>query len=80
MEMIFLKMAKNYLYFYWITGLLNEYYIPDDPEKQETILRKLSAYCGKSVLNSTTEDTEAPYKWDFYHSFFFSYTVVSTIG
>ncbi|XP_037873254.1 uncharacterized protein LOC101741673 isoform X1 [Bombyx mori] len=63
-----------------IQSLLNEYYIPDDPEKQETILRKLSAYCGKSVLNSTTEDTEAPYKWDFYHSFFFSYTVVSTIG
>ncbi|CAH2090222.1 unnamed protein product [Euphydryas editha] len=32
------------------------------------------------MFNYTTEDAEPPYKWDFYHSFFFSYTVVSTIG
>ncbi|KAL0828938.1 hypothetical protein ABMA28_003837 [Loxostege sticticalis] len=63
-----------------IQNLLYENYIPDDPEKQDSILRKLSDYCGKSMFNYTTEDAEPPYKWDFYHSFFFSYTVVSTIG
>ncbi|CAG9788110.1 unnamed protein product [Diatraea saccharalis] len=63
-----------------IQNLLYENYIPDDPEKQDSILRKLSAYCGKPMFNFTTEDEEEPYKWDFYHSFFFSYTVVSTIG
>ncbi|CAH2982857.1 unnamed protein product [Chilo suppressalis] len=63
-----------------IQNLLYENYIPNDPEKQDSILRKLSAYCGKPMFNFTTEDEEEPYKWDFYHSFFFSYTVVSTIG
>ncbi|KAJ0176217.1 hypothetical protein K1T71_008391 [Dendrolimus kikuchii] len=63
-----------------IQNLLYENYIPNDPEKQNTILRKLSDYCGKSMFNYTTEDEEPPFKWDFYHSFFFSYTVVSTIG
>ncbi|XP_049875320.1 uncharacterized protein LOC126373282 [Pectinophora gossypiella] len=63
-----------------IQNLLYENYIPNDPDKQDTILRKLSDYCGKSMFNYTTEDAEPPYKWDFYHSFFFSYTVVSTIG
>lgn len=62
------------------SDLLYENYIPDDPEKQDTILRKLSDYCGKSMFNYTTEDAEPPFRWDFYHSFFFSYTVVSTIG
>ncbi|KAI8432069.1 hypothetical protein MSG28_004588 [Choristoneura fumiferana] len=32
------------------------------------------------MFNYTTEDADPPFKWDFYHSFFFSYTVVSTIG
>ncbi|XP_038212533.1 open rectifier potassium channel protein 1 [Zerene cesonia] len=63
-----------------IQNLLYENYIPNDPHKQDSILRKLSDYCGKSMYNFTTEDEEPPYKWDFYHSFFFSYTVVSTIG
>ncbi|VVD00096.1 unnamed protein product [Leptidea sinapis] len=63
-----------------IQNLLYENYIPNDPQKQDGILRKLSDYCGKSMYNYTTEDEEPPYKWDFYHSFFFSYTVVSTIG
>ncbi|KPJ06601.1 Open rectifier potassium channel protein 1 [Papilio machaon] len=63
-----------------IQNLLYENYIPNDPEKQDSILRKLSDYCGKSMFNYTTEDEEPPFKWDFYHSFFFSYTVVSTIG
>ncbi|XP_041981146.1 uncharacterized protein LOC121734622 [Aricia agestis] len=63
-----------------IQNLLYENYIPDDPDKQDSILRKLSDYCGKSMFNYTAEDEEPPLRWDFYHSFFFSYTVVSTIG
>ncbi|XP_035437193.2 uncharacterized protein LOC118267381 [Spodoptera frugiperda] len=63
-----------------IQSLLYNNYLPDDPEEQGIILRKLSDYCGKSMFNFTTEDAEPPFKWDFYHSFFFSYTVVSTIG
>ncbi|CAK1543003.1 unnamed protein product [Leptosia nina] len=63
-----------------IQNLLYENYIPNDPTKQDSILRKLSEYCGKPMYNITTEDEEPPYMWDFYHSLFFSYTVVSTIG
>ncbi|KAM3961967.1 open rectifier K[+] channel 1 [Aphomia sociella] len=63
-----------------IQNLLYENYVPNDPEKQTSILNKLSIYCGKPMFNSTAEEDEAPLKWDFYHSFFFSYTVVSTIG
>ena len=65
---------------FFFSDLLYEHYIPNNPDKQDSILRKLSEYCGKSMFNYTTEDAEPPYKWDFYHSFFFSYTVVSTIG
>lgn len=60
--------------------LLYENYIPDDPTKQDSILRKVSEYCGKPMYNITTDEEEPPYMWDFYHSLFFSYTVVSTIG
>ncbi|XP_026752699.2 open rectifier potassium channel protein 1 [Galleria mellonella] len=63
-----------------IQNLLYENYVPNDPEKQTSILNKLSVYCGKPMYNSTAEEDETPLKWDFYHSFFFSYTVVSTIG
>ncbi|XP_059062633.1 uncharacterized protein LOC131855380 [Achroia grisella] len=63
-----------------IQNLLYENYVPNDPEKQTSILNKLSVYCGKPMYNSTAEEDEPPVKWDFYHSFFFSYTVVSTIG
>ncbi|CAH4034574.1 uncharacterized protein LOC123715311 [Pieris brassicae] len=63
-----------------IQNLLYENYIPNDPTKQDSILRKLSDYCGKPMYNITTEDEEQAFMWDFYHSLFFSYTVVSTIG
>ncbi|XP_044019142.1 open rectifier potassium channel protein 1-like isoform X2 [Aphidius gifuensis] len=43
------------------------------------ILQKLTNYCGKSVYNYTENETD-PLKWDFYNSFYFAYTVVSTIG
>lgn len=68
------------VFFSLITDLLYDNYIPNDATMQEVILKKLSDYCGKNIYNYTTEDAEPPVKWDFYHSFFFSYTVVSTIG
>lgn len=46
---------------------------------QHEILEKLTAYCGKSVYNYTENETDN-LKWDFYNSFYFAYTVVSTIG
>ncbi|XP_075977013.1 open rectifier K[+] channel 1 [Anticarsia gemmatalis] len=63
-----------------IQNLLYKNYVPSDDVGQDSIIRKLSDYCGKPFFNDTTEDNEPPYRWDFYHSFFFSYTVVSTIG
>lgn len=63
-----------------IQNMLYDNYIPGDPEKQDAILTKLSDYCGKTLFNYTSGDEEGPIKWNFYHSFFFSYTVVSTIG
>lgn len=46
---------------------------------QHEILKKLTQYCGKSVYNYSDNEIE-PLKWDFYNSFYFAYTVVSTIG
>ncbi|KAL6265448.1 hypothetical protein P5V15_002244 [Pogonomyrmex californicus] len=43
------------------------------------ILANLSDYCGKSISNEI--DARKEYRrWDFYNSFYFAYTVVSTIG
>ncbi|XP_044013815.1 open rectifier potassium channel protein 1-like [Aphidius gifuensis] len=58
-----------------INELLNKYC----PKNIEEILEKLTGYCGKSVYNYT-ENEEDQFKWDFYNSFHFAYTVVSTIG
>ncbi|XP_011315332.1 open rectifier potassium channel protein 1 [Fopius arisanus] len=63
-----------------IYGLLHAHYMPESSEAQhDVILKKLTDYCGKSVYNYT-ETEEVPLKWDFYNSFYFAYTVVSTIG
>lgn len=43
------------------------------------ILDKITEYCGKSVHKPMTNETEHR-QWDFYNSFYFAYTVVSTIG
>lgn len=75
------KFHQKYInHVFYLPDLLYRNYLPQDPDEQDTILRKLSDYCGKSMTNYTTPDQEPPFKWDFYHSFFFSYTVVSTIG
>ncbi|XP_043285975.1 open rectifier potassium channel protein 1 [Venturia canescens] len=52
---------------------------PEKPSKQHEILQRLSDYCGKSVYSYAANESD-PLKWDFYNSFYFAYTVVSTIG
>lgn len=54
--------------------------MPNNPAKDHrVILDKLSSYCGKSFHNYSDGETDQS-KWDFYNSFYFAYTVVSTIG
>ncbi|OAD56477.1 Open rectifier potassium channel protein 1 [Eufriesea mexicana] len=62
-----------------INALLHAHYVPTISHDHDEILRKLSRYCGKSVYNYTENEID-PLKWDFYNSFYFAYTVVSTIG
>ncbi|XP_026464332.1 LOW QUALITY PROTEIN: open rectifier potassium channel protein 1-like [Ctenocephalides felis] len=63
-----------------MSALFSKYNFPDDPSAQYTILSKLTDFCGRSVFNYTEADDRAPFVWDFYHSFFFSFTVSSTVG
>ncbi|KAJ8679316.1 hypothetical protein QAD02_015103 [Eretmocerus hayati] len=62
-----------------ISTLLHKHYVSGGGHTQDEIFKKLSSYCGKSVHNYS-EDESDPLKWDFYNSFYFAYTVVSTIG
>lgn len=62
-----------------INALLHEHYMSHAEHDQHEILQKLTEYCGKSVYNYTAMEVDS-YKWDFYNSFYFAYTVVSTIG
>ncbi|XP_076620196.1 open rectifier K[+] channel 1 [Colletes latitarsis] len=62
-----------------INALLHTHYVPSNVHNHDEILRKLTRYCGKSVYNYTENEMD-PLKWDFYNSFYFAYTVVSTIG
>ncbi|XP_046422170.1 open rectifier potassium channel protein 1 [Neodiprion fabricii] len=62
-----------------INALLHEHYVPNEEHDQNEIFEKLTAYCGKPVSNYTEGEVDQ-YKWDFYNSFYFAYTVVSTIG
>ncbi|KAF4532849.1 hypothetical protein B566_EDAN001452 [Ephemera danica] len=56
----------------------------DGSSARDEVLTKLSEFCGKNLLaplNETEEDApdDGPQHWDFYNSFFFAITVVSTI-
>ncbi|KAI4494408.1 hypothetical protein M0802_008900 [Mischocyttarus mexicanus] len=62
-----------------INALLRKHYIPSRTHNQHEIFARLTEYCGKSVYNYTDGEDD-PLKWDFYNSFYFAYTVVSTIG
>lgn len=62
-----------------IYNLLHEHYVPSTNHNETEILEKLTDYCGKSVYN-ITENEVVHKRWDYYNSFYFAYTVVSTIG
>lgn len=53
-----------------------------DKETQDEVLQKISNYCDKPVTNYTIEelDNYVPFRWTFYHAFFFAFTVCSTVG
>lgn len=63
---------------------INEYLTYQLESKNETVqndvLERITEYCGKPVTNYTTDTFEEPYTWTFYHAFFFSFTVLSTVG
>ncbi|XP_018797056.1 PREDICTED: open rectifier potassium channel protein 1 isoform X2 [Bactrocera latifrons] len=63
---------------------MNEYLVSELSGKNEStvteILENISDYCGKKVTNYTADEFEPPYTWTFYHSFFFAFTVCSTVG
>ncbi|XP_043527151.1 uncharacterized protein LOC122537753 isoform X1 [Frieseomelitta varia] len=62
-----------------INALLHAHYVPNFKHDYDEILKKLTQYCEKSVYNYTEGETDR-LDWDFYNSFYFAYTVVSTIG
>ncbi|XP_061392527.1 open rectifier potassium channel protein 1, partial [Musca vetustissima] len=47
---------------------------------QNEVLERISDYCGKPVTDYRNDEYEVPYTWTFYHSFFFAFTVCSTVG
>ncbi|CAL1685537.1 unnamed protein product [Lasius platythorax] len=61
-----------------IDELLRDHYIPSIDHDQNEIFKKLTEYCGKPVIYMEHEDDH--HQWSFYNSFYFAYTVVSTIG
>lgn len=40
----------------------------------------MSDYCGKKVTDHKLDENEDPFKWTFYHSFYLSFIICSTIG
>ncbi|KAL7032741.1 hypothetical protein ACKWTF_007390 [Chironomus riparius] len=55
-------------------------YLSNDTKLQNEILEEVSDYCGKPVTHPSKDEFTAPYIWSFYHAFFFSFTVCSTVG
>ncbi|EDV91975.1 GH24657 [Drosophila grimshawi] len=66
---------RNEIYEYLIDELSDK-----NASTQNEILEKISDYCGKPVTDHTQDEYEIPYTWTFYHSFFFAFTVCSTVG
>lgn len=73
-------MYFNFITFLYLSELLTEYTAPHDKEIQTLIFDKLYDYCEKPVSNYTQDKYFDPYVWNFFHSFFFSFTVCSTVG
>lgn len=47
---------------------------------QNEVLDRITDYCGKPVTDHRNDEYEIPFTWTFYHSFFFAFTVCSTVG
>ncbi|GAB0094942.1 open rectifier potassium channel protein 1 [Sergentomyia squamirostris] len=63
-----------------VNELLVEYLVPSNRSLQHELLEKISVYCEKPVTNYTEDKYLDPYVWTFYHSFYFVFTVISTVG
>uniref|UniRef100_A0A1B0GNB5 Potassium channel domain-containing protein n=1 Tax=Phlebotomus papatasi TaxID=29031 RepID=A0A1B0GNB5_PHLPP len=63
-----------------VNELLVEYLAPYNRTLQHELLEKVSVYCEKPVTNYTEDKYVDPYVWTFYHSFYFVFTVISTVG
>ncbi|XP_059621485.1 open rectifier potassium channel protein 1 [Phlebotomus argentipes] len=63
-----------------VNELLVEYLAPYNRTLQHELLEKVSVYCEKPVTNYTEDKYLDPYVWTFYHSFYFVFTVISTVG
>lgn len=51
-----------------------------DSKYHTQVLQMVGDYCGKPVTNFTEDPFQPPLTWSFYHAFFFSFTVCSTVG
>lgn len=51
-----------------------------DPKYQNDVLKMVGDYCGKPVSNYTDDPIQTKLTWNFYHAFFFAFTVCSTVG
>lgn len=60
--------------------LLVKYASPDDIQIQNKVLQTLSNYCDRPVTNYTLDEYPVDFEWTFFHSFWFSFIVCSTVG
>lgn len=62
------------------TDLLVKYASPEDKQTQNRVLKTLTNYCNRPVTNYTLDEYQVDYEWTFFHSFWFSFIVCSTVG
>lgn len=62
---------------FFLTEILMKY---TDSKYHTQVLQLVGDYCGKPVTNFTEDPFQPPLTWSFYHAFFFSFTVCSTVG
>lgn len=54
--------------------------LSENETETKLVLEKVSQYCMFPVTHPDSDEYETPYIWTFYHSFYFVFTVVSTVG
>lgn len=62
------------------TELLAKYASPTDETIQNKVFERIGDYCGRPVTNYTLDKNPDEYTRTFYHSFWFSFIVCSTLG